>query len=106
MPWLTAVTCTVTESHPCGEPQDYARESYCHPSGCPRPSVESVHEWQNGIKETRWVSPSEDICRGFSCRVSLSLFEVGNKRLRYWAMAGDVQPDKFLDSFAQTLRPE
>lgn len=108
MPWVTGNLCDdETADHRCpANKPDLRRDEQC-------PAIQnSVKEWPQGIKETRWVCPrltnQPGAPSGVRVSSSIALFEFGKKKLllTYLATDHDTPPTQFLDDFARGLRPE
>ena len=103
MPWVTVNLCDNATNHPCpAKDADLSRDKSC-------PTLKkSLHEWANGIKETRWVCPLMVDRPGVKYSSSVTTFEIGSKKLLlyYLATDHDTPPDEFLDDFAKALRTE
>lgn len=103
MPWLTANLCDDTPNHRCPPKDvDLSRDKAC-------PAIKkSLHEWSDGIKETRWVCPLMRDHPGVKYSSSVTTFEIGKKKLLlyYLATDRDTPPNEFLDDFAKALRVE
>jgi hypothetical protein len=103
MPWVTVTVCDDTADHRCPAGDlNLSLDKTC-------PSIQrSVHDWPNGVRETRWVCPLLTGPSGLRGSSSVTQFGVGKKKLLmyYLATDHDVPPTEFLDDFAKSLRTE
>jgi hypothetical protein len=102
MPWVTINICDDSKDHRCpAGTLDLSRDKTC--SALQR----SIHEWPNGIRETRWVCPLMLDHPGLRYSSATTQFEVGKRKLLvyYLATDRDTPPIAFLDDFAKALRP-
>ena len=102
MPWVTIIVCDDSENHRCpARPLDLAKDKTC------RGLQRSIHEWPNGISETRWVCPRMRDHPGVRYSSAVTQFEVGRRKLLmyYLATDHDTPPTMFLDEFAKALQP-
>lgn len=102
MPWVTVILCDDSEIHRCpARPLDLRKDKAC------RAIQKSVHQWPNGISETRWVCPLMRDHPGVRYSSAVTQFEVGKRKLLmyYLATDHDTPPNKFLDEFAKALQP-
>jgi hypothetical protein len=103
MPWVTANLCDDSPGHPCPPGElDLSKDKQC--STIQR----SVHKWAGGIKETRWVCPLLTDKPGARYSSSVTLFQVGKKKvfMTYVATEHDTPPTEFLDEVGKGMRPE